>query len=71
MTFAGGYPNADQRQGDCVDLLLTRGREGVNNPKNLADIICMPPREGEREGLCESLRRTRGRGSGRSSGSSS
>ena len=25
----GGWPISDQRKGGCVDLLLTRGREGV------------------------------------------
>ena len=26
-----------------MDLVLTRGREGVQNPKNLADVICTCP----------------------------
>ena len=33
-----GYANSNQRKGDCVDLILTRG-EGANNPKNLADVV--------------------------------
>ena len=26
-----------------MDLVLTRGREGVQNPGNLADVICASP----------------------------
>ena len=26
-----------------MDLVLTRGREGVQNPENLADVICERP----------------------------
>ena len=36
----GGWPISDERKGGCVDLVLTRGREGVQNPENLADVIC-------------------------------
>ena len=39
----GGQPISDQRKGGCVDLALTRGREGVQNPENLADVICACP----------------------------
>ena len=39
----GGWPISDQRKGGCVDLVLTRGREGVQNPDNLADVICERP----------------------------
>ena len=35
----GGWLNSDQRKGGCVDLILTREREGVKNPENL-DVIC-------------------------------
>ena len=35
----GGLLISDERKGGCVDLVLTRG-EGVQNPKNLADVIC-------------------------------
>ena len=38
----GGLPISDKREGGCVDLVLTRG-EGVQNPKNLADVICERP----------------------------
>ena len=39
----GGWPISDERRGGCVDLVLTRGREGVKNPENLADVICERP----------------------------
>ena len=39
----GGWPISDERKGGCVDLVLTRGREGVQNPENLADVICERP----------------------------
>ena len=39
----GGWPISDERKGGCVDLVLTRGREGVQNPKNLAYVICERP----------------------------
>ena len=39
----GGGPISDQRKGGCVDLVLTRGREGVQNLNNLADVICASP----------------------------
>jgi len=39
----GGWPISDERKGGCVDLVLTRGREGVQNPQNLADVICERP----------------------------
>ena len=39
----GGWLNSDQRKGGCVDLVLTRGREGVKNPENLTDVICEWP----------------------------
>ena len=29
-----------------MDLVLTRGREGVQNPGNLADVICERPLRG-------------------------
>ena len=32
-----------KRKGGCVNLVLTRGRKGVQNPKNLADVICACP----------------------------
>ena len=35
-----GWPISDQRKGGCVDLVLTICREGIQNPKNLADVIC-------------------------------
>ena len=35
----GGYPISDQRKGGCVDLVLKRGREGVQNPENFVDVI--------------------------------
>ena len=34
---------SDQRKGGCVNLVLTTGREGVQNPKNLADVIPVRP----------------------------
>ena len=38
-------------KGGCVDLVLTRGGEGVQNPRNLADVICACPLVGlTREG---------------------
>ena len=39
----GDQPNSDERKGDCMNLVLTRGREGVQNPENLADIIYALP----------------------------
>ena len=39
----GGCPISDQRKGGCVDLVLTKGREGVQNLNNLADVICASP----------------------------
>ena len=39
----GGCPISDQRKGGCVDLVLTKGRDGVQNPENLADVICVCP----------------------------
>ena len=39
----GGWLNSDQRMGGCVNLVLTRGREGVQSVKNLADVICESP----------------------------
>ena len=33
---------SDQRKGGCMDLVLTR-EEGVQNPKNLEDVICERP----------------------------
>ena len=39
----GGWLNSDQRKGGCVNLVLTRGREGVQNLENLADVICASP----------------------------
>ena len=42
-TTKGREVNSDLRKGGCVDLVLTRGREGVQNLKNLADIICASP----------------------------
>ena len=39
----GGWPISDERRGGYVDLVLTRGREGVKNPENLADVICEQP----------------------------
>ena len=39
----GGWLNSDQREGGCVDLVLTRGREGVQNHRNLADVISTSP----------------------------
>ena len=38
----GGWPISDERKRGCVNLVLTRG-EGVQNPKNLADVICERP----------------------------
>ena len=38
----GGWPISDERKGGCMNLVLTRG-EGVQNPKNLADVICEQP----------------------------
>ena len=32
-----------------MDLVLTRGREGFKNPKNLADVICKCPLKGRTE----------------------
>ena len=29
----GGWSISDERRGGCVDLVLTRGGEGVQNPK--------------------------------------
>ena len=34
----GGWPISDERRRGCVDLVLTRG-EGVQNPKNFADVL--------------------------------
>ena len=34
-----------------MDLVLTRGREGVQNPKNLADVICERPLMGVATGM--------------------
>ena len=42
----GGWPISDERKGGCVDLVLTRGREGVQNPENLADVIYVWPKTG-------------------------
>ena len=39
----GGWPISDDSKGGCVYLVLTRGREGVQNPGNLADVICERP----------------------------
>ena len=39
----GGWPISDERRGGCVDLVLTRVREGFKNPENLADVICERP----------------------------
>ena len=39
----GGWLNSDQRKGGCVDLILTREREGVKNHANLANVICKSP----------------------------
>ena len=36
----GGWPDSDQNEGGFVELVLTRGRGRVKNPKNLADAIC-------------------------------
>ena len=44
----GGQPISDQRKGGCVNLVLTRGREGVQNPENLADVICACPLASEK-----------------------
>ena len=33
----------DQRKGGCVNLVLTKGRKGVQNLENLADVICASP----------------------------
>ena len=38
-----GRQRVGQRKGGCVDLVLRRGREGVQNPENLADVICERP----------------------------
>ena len=58
-----GWLNSDQRKGGCVNLVLTRGREGVQNLENLADIICASPlcvtfalEAGTKEGLAHDLR---------------
>ena len=42
----GGWPNSDQRKGGCVNLVLTRGREGVKIPEKLEDVICTCPLNG-------------------------
>ena len=39
----GSSSISDDREGGCVDLVLARGREGVQNPENLADVICERP----------------------------
>ena len=41
-TEGEGQPKSDQRLPGCVNLVLTRG-EGVQNPENLADVICEWP----------------------------
>ena len=38
----GGWPISDNRRGGCMDWVLTGG-EGVQNPENLADVICERP----------------------------
>ena len=35
----GGWPISDERRGGCKDLVLTRGREGVQNPKKFVDVL--------------------------------
>ena len=42
-SVVGGLPNSDERKGGCVNLVVTRVREGVQNPENLADVICTCP----------------------------
>ena len=39
----GDWLNSDQRKGGSVNLVLTRGRKGVQNLENLADVICASP----------------------------
>ena len=39
----GSSSISDDREGGCVDLVLARGREGVQNPENSADVICERP----------------------------
>ena len=38
-----GGSKSDKRKRCCVDLALTRGREGVQNPEILEDVICACP----------------------------
>ena len=42
----GGWPISDERKGGCMNLVLTRGREEVENPENLAEVICACPLAG-------------------------
>ena len=53
------------QEGRCVDLVLTRGREGVKNPENLADIICHCPLGQVRDVGADVGRQDRVRGRGR------
>ena len=39
----GGWPISDERRRGCLDLVLTRGGRGVQNPENVADVIYERP----------------------------
>ena len=40
----GSWPNSDLGKGGCVDLVLTRGREWVQNSKIYRRHMCMSPK---------------------------
>ena len=39
----GGQPNSDKKEGRLREFGTDKGREGVQNPKNLEDVICTCP----------------------------